>query len=141
MHRHPPLRRLVACILLPCSLLACATWKTHEASPQQVLADEQPDKVRVTLTDGSQVVLKQPVVSGDTLTGLSARTPPPGISAAAARRAMREGQQVSIPLASVSGLELHKGEIGKTILLGTGIVVGVAGLAFVLVCSTSECFR
>jgi hypothetical protein len=112
MRTHPPLRRLVACILLPCCLLACSTWKTQEASPQQVLADEQPAKVRVTLTDGSQVVLEQPVVSGDTLTGL------------------REGEQVSISLASVSELELRKGDTVKTIALTTGIVVGVAAVAF-----------
>ncbi len=62
-------RRLIACILLPSYLVACTTWKTQEASPQQVLAEEQPDKVQVTLTDGSQLVLEEPAVSGDTLSG------------------------------------------------------------------------
>jgi hypothetical protein len=84
-----------------------------------VLADEQPAKVRVTLTDGSQVVFEQPVVSGDTLTGL------------------REGEQVSIPLANVSELELRKGDTVKTIALATGTVVGVAGLAFLVLCVLS----
>ncbi len=82
-------------------------------SPEQVLADEQPDNVRVTLIDGSQVEVFQPTVSGDTLTGL------------------REGQRVSIPLASVSELELREGDSGKTVLLAAGIVIGV-GAALVL---------
>lgn len=104
-------RRLIACTLLPCYLVACTSWKIQDVSPEDALADAQPDKVRVTLADGSQVVLEQPVVSGDTLTGL------------------RAGQQVSIPLASVSELELRKGDTVKTIALTTGIVLGVAALA------------
>jgi hypothetical protein len=78
------MRRLIACVLLPCYLAACSSWKTQEIAPEQVLAEEQPDTVRVTLTDGSQVEVYQPAASGDTLMGL------------------REGQQVSIPLAGVS---------------------------------------
>jgi hypothetical protein len=65
-------------------LAACTSWKTQEIAPEQVLAEEQPDTVRVTLTDGLQVEVYQPAVSGDTFMGL------------------REGQQVSIPLAGVS---------------------------------------
>ena len=97
MRTHPPLRRLVACILLPCCLLACVSWNTQEASPQQVLEDEQPDKVRVTLSDGSQVVLEEPVVSGDTLTGVAT------------------GQQRSIPLADVSALAVRKTDASRTL--------------------------
>jgi len=119
-------RRFIACILLPAYLAACSTWTTQEASPQQVLQDEQPDKVRVTLTDGSQVEVYEPAVSGDTLIGL------------------REGQQVSIPLASVTQLELREGDTVKSIALATGIVVGVGALVvggFLIWCAASEeCF-
>jgi hypothetical protein len=113
MCRQSTLRRLVCAVLLPCYLAACTSWKTQKVSPEQVLADEQPDNVRVTLIDGSQVEVFQPTVSGDTLTGL------------------REGQRVSIPLASVSELELREGDSGKTVLLAAGIVIGV-GAALVL---------
>ena len=102
------IRRIIACILLPAYLAACSTWTTQEASPQQVLQDEQPDKVRVTLTDGSQVEVFQPVVSGDTLTGVA------------------EGQQRNIPLASVSELELREGDTIATVLLIGSVVLGVA---------------
>jgi hypothetical protein len=73
MGRHAPLRQIIACLLLPTYLAACTTWKTQEASPQQVLADEQPDRVRVELADGSRIVLEHPVVSGDTLMGVEER--------------------------------------------------------------------
>ncbi len=105
------IRRLIACILLPCYLVACTSWKTQEVSPQQVLTDEQPDKVRVSLTDGSQVVLEEPVVSGDTLIGFE------------------QDVQKSILLADVSALELREGDGGKTTLAIIGGVILAGGLA------------
>ena len=104
--------RIIACVLLPCYLVACSSWKTQEASPQQVLADEQPDKMRVTLSDGSQVVLEAPVVSGDTLTGVA------------------EGEQRSIPLADVADVEVRETEALLTVAFVFGTVVVVGALAF-----------
>ncbi|MEE8193417.1 MAG: hypothetical protein V3T74_11770 [Gemmatimonadales bacterium] len=118
-------RRLIACILLPCYLVACSTWKTQEASPQQVLADEQPDKVRVTLADGSQVVLEEPVISGDTLTGVA------------------EGQQRSIPLSDVADVQVKKTEalLTAAFVFGTVVVVGALalGVAYAIVCGGDAC--
>ena len=107
-------RRFIACILLPCYLVACTSWKTQEASPQQVLADEQPDKVQVTLTDGSQLVLKEPAVSGDTLSGLDDSTP------------------VHIPLANVSSIAVKGTDGVKTGLLAFGVVVVVAAVVVLI---------
>ena len=114
-------RRFIACILLPCYLVACTSWKTQEASPQQVLADDQPDKVRVTLTDGSQVVLEEPAVSGDTLSGLDDSTP------------------VHIPLADVADVEVRKTDIIPTValvVLGLGVVF--VGVAAIVLCTDDE---
>ena len=115
-------RRLIACIMLPCYLVACTAWKTQEASPQQVLADEQPDKMRVTLSDGSQVVLEEPVISGDTLTGVA------------------EGQQTSIPLDDVADVEVRKAQTLLTVgvvVLGTAAVL--FGLAVIAFCGDGDC--
>ncbi len=115
MRGQSTLRRFVCAALLPCYLAACTSWQTQEVSPEQALADEQPDKVRVTLTDGSQVEVHQPTVARDTLTGFS------------------DGHQVSVPLASVSELELRESDTGKTIWLTVGIVGGVGLLGFITV--------
>ena len=75
----------------------------------QVISEEQPSKVRLTLTDGSTVVLEQPVVSGDTLTGVG------------------EGEQVTIPVSGVTDVAVRKTNAGKTIGLGVlvgGVIVG-----------------
>ncbi len=114
-------RRIIACILLPCYLVACTSWKTQEASPQQVLADEQPDRVQVTLTDGSQLVLKEPAVSGDTLSGLD------------------DGNPVHIPLADVSSIAV-KGTGGATTgLLLLGVLAVAVGGFFISACSGGNC--
>ena len=110
---HPPLRHLVACILLPCWLLACSSWKTQETSPQQVLGNEHPEKVRVTFADGSREVLHSPTVSGDTLTGVRG-----------------DGEEVSIPLTSVSALELREPDGSKTAALVVGVIVGMCAAAY-----------
>ena len=122
--RRSQFTRLIACILLPCYLVACMSWKTQEASPQQVLADEQPDKVQVTLTDGSQLVLKEPAVSGDTLSGLDDSTP------------------VHIPLANVSSIAVEGTNAAKTglaVVGGLALVAGLIALGFyIFVCEGQD---
>jgi hypothetical protein len=113
-------RRLIACILLPSYLVACTTWKTQEASPQQVIAEE-PDKVRVTLTDGSQVEVFQPVVSGDTLRGFDSED--------RTSRGATQGDEVSIPLADVSTVETRGTDALLTTAFVFGTVVVVAAIA------------
>ena len=45
-------------------LSACTSWTIQSASPQQVLAEHQPEKVRVTRADSTTVVLNQPEIVG-----------------------------------------------------------------------------
>jgi hypothetical protein len=120
MRAHPPLRRLIACILLPCYLLACTTWQTQELTPEQVIAQEQPEQVLVKLADGSKVVLAQPRVSGDTLSGFDGTEP------------------YRVPLADVSAIELKESDSGLTVLFIAGTVVVVAaltvGIAAIIIC-------
>jgi hypothetical protein len=98
-------------------LAACVSWQTQEGSPQQVLADEQPDSLRVTLYDGSRVVLGEPVVSGDSLTGSA------------------DGQQRSIPLSQVRELDIRGVSAGKTALAAVGLLVFAAGLGIAIMCA------
>ncbi len=114
-------RRIIACILLPCYLVACSTWKTQEASPQQVIQDEQHDKVRVTLTDGSQVEVFRPVVSGDTLRGFGSED--------RTSRETTQGDEVSIPLADVSTVETRGTDALLTTAFVFATVVVVAAIA------------
>ena len=107
------LQRRIGCVLLPCYLAACLSWQAQEASPEQVIADEQPDEMLVRLADGSQVVLDDPVVSGDTLTGLDS------------------GTAVYIPLSEVTSVEI-KGVSGSNTGVGIALVVIGVGVLVVL---------
>ena len=113
------IRRIIACILLPCYLVACTTWKTQEASPEQVLAEE-PGKVQVTLTDGSQLVLEDPAVSGDTLSGLY------------------DGAPVHIPLADVWSIAVKGTDATKTGFVVLGVVLTVVAILYFVACADSD---
>ena len=113
-------RRLIACIMLPCYLVACMSWKTQEVSPQQVIAEEQPTKVRVTRTDGLMITVKEPAVSGDSIVGVCTRLTGPGGFEGVP---IVCGQSVSIPLASVAKLEVSSPNTGASIGLIAGVLV------------------
>ena len=64
---------------------ACTHWKVQSAFPEQVVS-RRPQKVRVTRDDGSRMVLRQPVIAGDTIYGaprngrVSAGSPRPAVA-------------------------------------------------------------
>ncbi len=103
------MRRFIACVLLPCCLVACSTWKPQHVSPQQVVSEKQPDKVRVTLTDGTRNVIEYPMITGDSLTGVLA------------------GVQETVPLSTVTVLELREVDVLIN-LLGVAVFVAFAAI-------------
>jgi len=105
------IRRVVAGVLLPVYLSGCATWKTQQVSPQQVVSQEQPDRMLVTLSSGEEIVVDQPRVSADTLSGL------------------RDGVPMEIPLAEVTGVATRGVHAAKTTGLMVGVVLGLAVVA------------
>ena len=64
------MRRILSCILLPVYLSSCTSWQVQPVSPEQVVTEDQPSKIRVTLTDSSELEMEQPRIVGDTLRGL-----------------------------------------------------------------------
>ena len=69
VHRLRPIAVLLLCL----HLAGCTTWQPVQVSPQQVLESEQPAKVRVTDADGVRVVLSNPVIERDSISGKNAR--------------------------------------------------------------------
>jgi hypothetical protein len=107
-------RRQVAGTLLLMTLFGtgCQAWHTEGIAPEALLVNRQPTMLRVTLTDGSQVVLEHPVLRGDTLLGT-------GVG--------HNGEHdLRIPLTDVRQLATRGFSAGRTVGLG----VGVAALFF-----------
>ena len=107
------MRRALSCILLPAYVASCMSWRVEPVSPAQVVIQDQPSAIRVTMNDGSRFELESPVVSGDSLLGLAK-------SESYAPR--------GVLLADISRVEIRKGDALKTV----GLVVGL-GMLFVTI--------
>ena len=60
--------RAVLLLFLLLNLTACQTWHSvSTASPGQFIEAEQPNRVRVLLRGGNELVLERPAVDGDEL--------------------------------------------------------------------------
>ena len=114
---HGPIRehrRTIAALLLLPYLPACTSWQVVQPSPEPLFADEQPEKVRVTQTDGSRVELMWPEVRADSLVGT-----------------MKGGGWVAIPLSEVLLVEVGKPN-NKGLVIAVGIVVVVGVVVYVV---------
>ena len=107
MTRHRP--RAVLLLFLLLSLTACSTWQSiGPVSPGRFIELDQPERVRVTMQDGTQMELDRPVVEGDELVA-------PG--------------DFSMPLADVLMLEVQRFDVARTIVrVGLGALVAVGAL-------------
>ena len=66
--------RAVLMLFLVLHLAACVTWQAVSLaaiSPAQLIEEDQPDRVRVTMQDRTQMELERPVVDGDELVGIA----------------------------------------------------------------------
>jgi hypothetical protein len=120
------LRRPIAALLLVWYLPACQhmtelgaepeKWQQPEgASPREVIEEQRPHEIRITLADGQQRIVRGPVVVNDTLAGLE-------VSPGAKSFAIPIDQVVAIE--TLSGYEKSKRAVFP-LLLGVGLVVGV----------------
>ena len=115
-------RRVLSSILLPVYLASCTSWQVQTVSPEQVVTEDQPSKIRVTLTDSSELEMEQPRIVGDTLRGLV--------------KGGADGER-DVLLADIATVRVKKTDTGNSVLLGLGIAAGVfavAAVAFVIDC-------
>ena len=114
MTRYRP--RAVLMLFLLLSLTACSSWQSiGPVSPGRFIELDQPERVRVTMQDGTQMELDRPVVDGDELVS---------------RPIIRlDGDELvaaggSVSLADVRLLEIGKISLVRSGLAGFGIFVG-----------------
>ena len=110
--------RAVLLLFLLLNLTACSTWQgVATPSPSQFIEAEQPDLVRVTTQDGTELELENPSVEGDELVASGG---------------------FSMPLADIIGLEVREFSMDRTMILLGGVVVGVLVVAMAVVLATIE---
>lgn len=128
-HRPRYLAGLTACLLTGC----VTTWQPQAAAPTELLATSGETEVRVTLTTGAKVVLRDPGVEGDSLIGWL--KPSFDEKGAPARRAFA--------LTDVRDVAVKKNEVGPNLILGvvagTALFFTTAIATYVIICATQYC--
>lgn len=118
--RTPRLKRHIAALLLAVHLTGCHGWHPTTISPAQLIAEENPSTVRVTLTDGRQLTLVDPTIRNDSIVFEIGRV------------------TAGVVLSDVSTVEVRRFNADKTIGLILAVPVGLV-VYFATVCA--ECFR
>ena len=116
--------RFVRRVVLPLTLLAflsaCHKWVPLEPPVAQAITEEESGTVRVTLTDNSRMVLKEPRVSGDSLVAL--------------------GDTVGVALDDVQQVEGRRANVLATVFLVAGAgVLALVGIVVVACGIGNEC--
>jgi hypothetical protein len=101
-------RRPIVFALLLCYLPACTTWHIQQGvSPQQLIAAQKPEKVRVTMPDRSSLILNSPSVSNDSLVGT-----------------LDDGAYARVAVSDVTQVATRKLDAGRTgaVVIGVGLL-------------------
>ena len=113
--------RAVLLLFLLLNLTACTSWQPAATpSPTQFVEVEQPDRVRVTVRDGTELVLDEPSVEGDELLGTV------------------EEASVRVPFGDIFRLEVRRFSVGRTVMW-VAVGVGAYVAAFVAVMTLLSC--
>ncbi len=140
------MERLAFTAWLAASAGACSSWQVETVSPEELISQQHPDQIRVTLPDRSKVELQQPTLEGDTLVGIvgghvtttgSASTGAFGENATVVE--VKGGMQLRIPVSNARYIETNQVNAGKTLGLVAGIVaVGVVVWTAAIAAAFSE---
>lgn len=111
--------------MLVLTVTACSTWSSvGVVGPAAFVESERPVRVRVSRTGERRVVLRDPVVRGDSLVGLA------------------DGETVRIAVADVGRLEVRRLSFFRTLALGVGtaaVAVILPPLIYGLTCHPYDC--
>ncbi len=127
MSTRTPLARRVIAALLMVLLTACQTWRPTTVSPQQLIPEERPSSVRVTLTNGEAVTVRDPTMRNDSIVGVTENDRGPRYS------------PVGVASRDVRLFEVRHFSVGKTLGFA-GLAVSLIGLVvYVVVRADFEC--
>lgn len=120
--------RPVASLLLVMHVSACATWRPSPAPPRQLIEQEQPSSVRLTLTSGEVVTLQDPSMTSDSIVGLVGGGFVDGVFTDVEF-------VVAVASRDVVSMEVRRLSAGRTfaaVVLGGVALVGVAMVIFIV---------
>lgn len=106
----------IALVLICSFSTACTAWHTTSLEPQRFSAEQSPEKVRLTFREGTAVIVRHPILVGDSLiwAGGSGETP-------------RDSARSAVPTNNIWRVEVHEPDSPRTLglfLVVLGVVVG-----------------
>jgi len=121
--------RVVAVVTAGSFLGACMKWQTQSLQPKRFRAADTTQTARLTLTSGDTLIVRGPVIVGDSLVGRQKRS---GL-------AFDSLPRVNVPLTAITKAELRKHDPAASVgvlLLG---VAGVVTIAAVIWAASNPC--
>jgi len=135
--------------LLVLQIAGCHSWRVAETSPQSLIEKDHPDRIRVTRSDSSVVILSKPVMVADSVVGFTegSKTQPPRTSPSRhphnqAESRPKDSKRVAVPSEEIKRMEVLKPDAAETagvVILSIGVVVGIAALVALQACESSGC--
>jgi hypothetical protein len=116
--------RVVAVVAGGAFLNACMTWKTQSLQPERFNAADSTQTMRVVLRSGDTLIVRGPVITGDSLTGLRTK---PGASADSLER-------VGVPLGAIDHAEAPMFDVAGLFLTALGVAAFVVIMKAALRC-------
>jgi len=143
----PAIGRLALAVSVAAAASACTGWQTVQVSPEELVAEQHPKKLRVTLHDGSRVEVESPAISDDTLRGAIRPV------TVTTRESAGHGEfttvtqtmgadtasEAAIPVGAVTRVERRHVSTGKTVGLVAGLVALGAVVAGTIALSAWDC--
>ena len=110
-------------LLVMVGLSSCTKWQVQQVPPRQLLADGQPEKIRVARNDKVKVVLQRPEIRGDSLYGI--RDESALRLDRAGRQTTRHGAHEAMALVDIQNVAVRKTDPVTTgLLVGAGVALG-----------------
>jgi hypothetical protein len=124
-----------ASVLAALLLNSCVmNWQAQNAAPAQVIQSSGESRIRVTLNNGINVVIRDPWVEGDSLVGWQQPTGDPAMVPVARR---------AFALTDVRTVSVSKSNTGANIAIGAAIgaaaFVGSVVVVLLIACGAGSC--
>ena len=124
---------VLTALALVMSASACSTWQAATGDPRTVIRANAPSRARILKADGTEVLLREPWMDGDSVAGqlISPESPRDPIS-----------QRVRIGLEDVTAMQIKVRNTGLTALFVVAVVpvaVAVGGFAYLVAACRNRC--
>jgi len=104
-------RRVALAGLMAISATGCMGWRVEQVPPRELLKDRSIEAVRVTRPDKSKVEIWNPKLEGDSIVG---------------HPTDRAIARLVMPLSQVETISTRHKSVGKTLVIGLGVIGAVA---------------